>query len=97
MRIGLVPNGMPDLPLPDLLRTAAELGIATLEFGCGNWPSTPHLKRDALLDSVAARNDFLAQLATRGLSTSARNYSGAPLHPSEHGTPIARPPAGQSA
>jgi sugar phosphate isomerase/epimerase len=88
---------MPDLPLPDLLRITAELGIATLEFGCGNWPSTPHLKRDALLDSVAARNDFLAQLAARGLSTSALNRSGTPLHPSEHGRPIARPASGQSA
>ena len=65
MRIDLVPDGMPELPLPDLLRAAAELRIATLEFGCGNWPSTPHLKRGALLDSVAARNDFLAQLPAR--------------------------------
>jgi sugar phosphate isomerase/epimerase len=97
MRIDLVPDGMPELPLPDLLRTAAELGIATLEFGCGNWPSTPHLKRGALLDSVAARNDFLAQLAARDLSTSVLNCSGTPLRPSEQGTPIARLPEGQSA
>jgi hypothetical protein len=54
MRIDLVPDGMPELPLPDLLRAAAELRIATLEFGCGNWPSTLHLKHGALLDSVAA-------------------------------------------
>ena len=51
MRIGLVTDGLPDLPPPDLLRTAAELGIATLEFGCGNWSSAPHLKLDALLES----------------------------------------------
>ena len=39
MRIGLVTDGLPELALPELLRTAAELGIATLEFGCGNWSS----------------------------------------------------------
>ena len=101
MRIGLVTDGLPELALPELLRTAAELGIATLEFGCGNWPSTPHLKRGALLnsmlDSVAARNDFLARLAARDLSTSVQNCSGTPLRPSELGSRIARPLARQSA
>jgi sugar phosphate isomerase/epimerase len=85
MHIGLVTDGLPDLPLPDLLRTAAELGIATLEFGCGNWSSAPHLKLDALLASATARNDFIAQLAAHGLSISALNCSGNPLHPGEHG------------
>ncbi len=46
MRIGLVTDGLPELALPELLRTAAELGIATVEFGCGNWSSAPHLTRD---------------------------------------------------
>lgn len=85
MRIGLVTDGLPDLLLPDLLRTAAELGITMLEFGCGNWSRAPHLKLDALLGSAATRNDFLAQLAAHGLSISALNCSGNPLHPGEHG------------
>lgn len=85
MRIGLVTDGLPDLTLPDLLRTAAELGIATLEFGCGNWSSAPHLKLDALLKSASARADFLAQLKAHGLAISALNCSGNPLHPGEHG------------
>ena len=69
MRIGLVTDGLPDLALPDLLETAADLGIATLEFGCGNWSSAPHLKLGALLDSVAAREGF------HGLSISALRRS----------------------
>jgi len=85
MRIGLVTDGLPDLALPELLRTAAELGIATLEFGCGNWSSAPHLKIDALLASNRGRDDFLAALAAYGLSISALNCSGNPLHPGEHG------------
>lgn len=85
MRIGLVTDGLPDLPLPALLQTAAELGIATLEFGCGNWSAAPHLKLDELLGSALARVEFLAQLAAHGLSISALNCSGNPLHPGEHG------------
>jgi len=85
MRIGLVTDGLPELALPDLLRTAAELGIATLEFGCGNWSSAPHVALDALLESASARDAFLGQIAGHGLSISALNCSGNPLHPGEHG------------
>ena len=69
MRSGLVTDGPPDFGLPDLLRTTVELGVATLEFGCGNWSSAPHLKLGALLDSVAAREGF------HGLSISALRRS----------------------
>ncbi len=85
MRIGLVTDGLAELALPEVLRTAAELGIATLEFGCGNWSPAPHLPLDALLDSGAARGDFLTQLAAHGLSVSALNCSGNPLHPGAPG------------
>ena len=47
MRIGMVTDSLSHLPLDELLRTAAELGIAMLEFPCGNWSSAPHLKLDA--------------------------------------------------
>ena len=51
MRIGMVTDSLSHLPLDELLRTAAELGIAMLEFPCGNWSSAPHLKLDAMLES----------------------------------------------
>jgi sugar phosphate isomerase/epimerase len=85
MRIGLVTDGLPELALPELLRTAAELGIATLEFGCGNWSSAPHLNLNKLLASRADRDAFLGALAAHGLSISALNCSGNPLHPGELG------------
>ena len=85
MRIGLVTDGLPALPFEELLGTAAELGIATLEFGCGNWSSAPHLDLDALLASEQARDSFLGQIATHGLAISALNCSGHPLHPGAPG------------
>jgi sugar phosphate isomerase/epimerase len=85
MHIGLVTDGLPDLSLADLLRVAADLGIRTLEFGCGNWSRAPHLDLDALLGARSAREDLLARLAAHGLGISALNCSGNPLHPGAHG------------
>jgi sugar phosphate isomerase/epimerase len=85
MRIGPVTDGLPALRSAELLSTAAELGIATLEFGCGNWSSAPHLDLDGLLASERARDDFLGRIAAHGLAISALNCSGNPLHPGASG------------
>jgi sugar phosphate isomerase/epimerase len=85
MRIGLVTDGLPDLSFDALLRTAADLGIATLEFGCGNWSSAPHLDLDGLLASAGARDAFIGKIAAHGLAISALNCSGNPLHPGQPG------------
>lgn len=85
MKIGLVTDSLSDLPLPHLLDTAAAMGIEMLEFGCGNWSRAPHLDLDALLASAAARRDFLGALSARGLTLSALNCSGNPLHPGDSG------------
>jgi sugar phosphate isomerase/epimerase len=85
MRIGLVTDSLSDLPLDKLLATAAGMGIAMLEFGCGNWSSAPHLQLDAMLESPAARKEFQAKLRDHGLELSALNCSGNPLHPGEAG------------
>jgi sugar phosphate isomerase/epimerase len=85
MRIGLVTDSLADMPLDRLLPKAAELGIQTLEFGCGNWSSAPHVNLAALLDSAAARAAFAERLRDHGLAISALNCSGNPLHPGEHG------------
>jgi sugar phosphate isomerase/epimerase len=85
MRTGLVTDGLPQLPFEELLHTAAELGIATLEFGCGNWSSAPHLDLDEMLASARARDDFAGRMAAHGLAISALNCSGNPLHPGAPG------------
>ena len=55
MRIGLVTDSLADMTLDQLLATAADLGIETLEFGCGNWSGAPHLQLGALLASAPSR------------------------------------------
>lgn len=85
MQIGLVTDGLAELGFDELLETAARLGIARLEFGCGNWSAAPHIALDALLDSAERRGELLAKLRAHGLAISALNCSGNPLHPGEHG------------
>src|SRR5580704_15653172 len=85
MRIGLVTDGLPNLPVEELLTTAANLGIATLEFGCGNWSQAPHLDLDGMLASARVRDDFMGRVAAHGLAISALNCSGNPLHPGARG------------
>ena len=81
MKIGLVTDGLSEFGLDDLLKTAAGLGMEMLEFGCGNWSSAPHLPLDRMLESAERRSAFLAMLRAHGLTISALNCSGNPLHP----------------
>src|SRR3984957_19946176 len=85
MRIGLVTDGLAALAFAELLLAAGDLGIATLEFGCGNWSSAPHLDLAGLLAKERARDAFLGAIAAHGLTISALNCSGNPLHPGKAG------------
>jgi sugar phosphate isomerase/epimerase len=85
MRIGLTTDSLSGLPFEEVLETAASLGIETLEFGCGNWSSAPHLNLNALLESESERANFHAQIQAHGLEISALNCSGNPLAPGDRG------------
>ncbi len=85
MRIGLVTDSPGDMSLDQMLSTAADLGIETLEFCCGNWSNAPHVHLGALLDSTPARRTLVDMVRGYGLAISALNCSGNPLHPGESG------------
>lgn len=81
MKIGMVTDSLGHLSLDEVLETAVNLGIQTLEFGCGGWSSAPHLKLDLLLESESERNNFMAKIRDHGLEISALNCSGNQLAP----------------
>src|SRR5258708_5915745 len=85
MKNGPVTDSPGHLPLEALLHTAEAMGITMLEFGCGNWSAAPHLDLDGLLDSASDRRAFEAAIRSRGLTLSALNCSGNPLHPGASG------------
>jgi sugar phosphate isomerase/epimerase len=63
----------------------AELGLQAVEFGTGGWSAAPHLKLEELLGGQAARDRLRSLVRDHGLSISALNCSGNPLHPGEAG------------
>lgn len=85
MKIGLLTDSLGGMPLADVLREAAELGVHTVEFACGNWSSAPHIELDRLLEDRGYRDSFVARVKDHGLSISALNCSGNQLHPGEIG------------
>jgi sugar phosphate isomerase/epimerase len=85
MNIGMITDSLPHTTLDAMLDVAARLSMDQLEFACGNWSSAPHIELDAMIESDVARREFAARLADRGISISALNCSGNPLHPGEHG------------
>jgi sugar phosphate isomerase/epimerase len=85
MKIGMITDSLGGLSFDEMLKASAELGLETLEFACGNWSSAPHVDLDEMLESEIARKNFLAKVKDHGLTISALNCSGNPLHPGNKG------------
>jgi sugar phosphate isomerase/epimerase len=85
MRIGLVTDSLGHLSFDEMLETGANLGIQTLEFGCGGWSSAPHVNLELLLENGTERANFVAKIREHGLEISALNCSGNQLAPGERG------------
>src|SRR3954451_5936935 len=85
MKIGMITDSLGGLSFDEMLATSAELGLETLEFACGNWSPAPHLDLEAMLGSETVRREFVAKVRDHGLSISALNCSGNPLHPGPSG------------
>jgi len=85
MKIGMLTDSLGHMAFEPMLDASAACGIECLEFACGNWSTSPHIKLDLMLESDQVRRDFTAKIAARGLSISALNCSGNPLHPGSEG------------
>ncbi len=85
MRIGLNTDSLGHLSFDEMLETAANLGVQTLEFCCGGWSSAPHVNLDVLLENEKERANFVAKIRDHGLEIDALNCSGNQLAPGERG------------
>jgi len=85
MRIGLNTDSLGHLPLDEMLETAADLGVETVELCCGGWSSAPHVNLDLLLEKESERENFLAKIRDHGLEIDALNCSGNQLAPGDRG------------
>lgn len=81
MKLGAYTACLHDLPLPDALRTLADLGLDSAEINSGGFIGTPHLPVADLRASESARSEYLDQFAAAGVTLTALNCNGNPLDP----------------
>jgi sugar phosphate isomerase/epimerase len=80
MQVGVFTPLLSGLPLEDVLKKLAALGISTVELGTGNYPGDAHCSLSMLKDKRALR-EFRATLTDHGFRISALSSHGNPLHP----------------
>ena len=82
MNIGVFTPLLASLPLEEVLRKLAGLGLGTIELGTGNYPGDAHCSL-TMLDNTAALAEFRAKLSGHGFTISALSCHGNPLHPEQ--------------
>jgi sugar phosphate isomerase/epimerase len=85
MKLGAYTACLHDLPLPDALKTLADMGLTSAEINSGGFLPSPHLPIEELLDSADARSEYLGLYADTGLELTALNCNGNPLDPDPEG------------
>ena len=81
MKLGAYTACLHDKSLEQALEILRELGLTSAEINAGGFIGTPHLPVDALLTSASAREEYLATFARHGITLTALNCNGNPLHP----------------
>jgi sugar phosphate isomerase/epimerase len=81
MKLCTVSESFGNLSLNEAAKASAELGLAALEIGMGNWSTAPHANLQSLLENKNKRQEFLSVFDQNGLTLAALNCSGNQLHP----------------
>jgi sugar phosphate isomerase/epimerase len=81
MKLGIFTDGLLHLPFEQALDAIVGAGIQAVEIGTGNFSPAPHCNMAKLLADDKALATFQDAIHSRGLTISALNCSGNPLHP----------------
>jgi sugar phosphate isomerase/epimerase len=81
VKLGAYTACLHDKSLDEVLPLLAEMGFESLEVNAGGFIRAPHVHVDALMASAKARKEYLAQIADAGMTLTALNVNGNPLHP----------------
>jgi len=81
MKLGAYTACLHDRPLPAALAVLAELGLESAEINSGGFIPEPHLPIADVLASEQARQEYLGVFAEHGITLTALNCNGNPLHP----------------
>ncbi len=81
MKLGAYTAVLHDKPLPDALAVLRDLGLDSAEINSGGFLPAPHLPIADIRSSADARSEYLGQFADHGITLTALNCNGNPLHP----------------
>src|SRR4051812_20464482 len=82
MKLGLYNAILHDRPLPDALKVIADVGLTGIEINSGGFLPPVHIPAfDDILNSDAARDDYLGLFEGTGVAIAGLNCNGNPLHP----------------
>jgi len=81
MQLGAYNACLADKTLPQALDLIKGLGLTSVEINSGGFLPPIHLPVDDLRASEQARQDYLGEFSSRGLTLTALNCNGNPLHP----------------
>jgi len=81
MKLGAYTACLHDQPITEALKTLAELGLSSAEINSGGFLAAPHLPIEDILSSADARQAYLALYSAAGITLTALNCNGNPLHP----------------
>lgn len=82
MKLGVYNAILHDRSLPEALEVIAALGLSGIEINTGGFLPAVHVPNmDEILESDAARDDFLGLFEGTGVTIAGLNCNGNPLHP----------------
>ncbi len=81
MKLGAYTACLHDKPLPAALAILTGMNLTGAEINSGGFVPIPHIPMDSLLASQGARDDYLGIFAEAGITLTALNCNGNPLHP----------------
>jgi sugar phosphate isomerase/epimerase len=81
MKLGAYTACLHDRPLPAALAVLRDLGLDGAEINSGGFLPAPHLPINDIRSGEGARQDYLGVYAEHGITLTALNCNGNPLHP----------------
>jgi sugar phosphate isomerase/epimerase len=80
MKFGAYTAVLHDRPIADALKTLRDLGLDSAEINSGGFLPAPHLPIEEIRASAGAREEYLGLFAAHGITLTALNCNGNPLH-----------------
>jgi sugar phosphate isomerase/epimerase len=81
MKLGVYTAVLHDKPLKEALQVIRALGLGSAEINSGGFVSAPHLPIADVRASQEARDEYLGHFEAAGVTLTALNCNGNPLHP----------------